>query len=465
MRLGLSKTLNGCTVAATLLLSTFAIAPAAHAEEKLVVWWNKGFYSAEEDALLQAIHKFEAKTGVKVELSQYATQDVIPKTVAALDSGTVPDVAYADTFNFQSVGKWAAEGKLEDLGAILTPMKDQFDKSALDTVMLQNEQTKSKSYYAFPVKQATLHLHYWKDMLEEAGLKESDIPKDWHGFWNFWCDKAQPAVRKASGKRVYGIGLPMGVDSSDSLIGFLTFAEAYNVVMVDDSGKLLLDDPKVKAGLVSALRDYTEIYKKGCVPSSATSWKDADNNVAFHNKTTVMTFNPTISIPGKWLDDSTNQTLTAEQRDEAKKNYEERIRTLPWPSKPDGTPMHTRSSVVVGVIFQQAKNKARAKEFVQFLLQDENLQPYVEGALGRWFPVKTAAVKSAFWNGDEHRKILRDQFAAGVGGYEMTRNYKFTTVNNENVWAKATIRVVLDKVPPEQAVDEMIDRIKKIVSE
>jgi multiple sugar transport system substrate-binding protein len=127
--------------------------------------------------------------------------------------------------------------------------------------------------------------------------------------------------------------------------------------------------------------------------------------------------------------------------------------------------MHTRASVVVGVVFQQAKNKARAKEFVQFLLQDENLQPYVEGALGRWFPVKTAAVKSAFWNGDEHRKILRDQFAAGVGGYEMTRNYKFTTVNNENVWAKATIRVVLDKVPPEQAVDEMIDRIKKIVSE
>ena len=119
MRVGLSKTLNGCAVAATLLLSSFAMSPAAHAEEKLVVWWNKGFYSAEEDALLQAIHKFEAKTGVKVELSQYATQDIIPKTVAALDSGTVPDVAYADTFNFQSVGKWAAEGKLEDLSSVL----------------------------------------------------------------------------------------------------------------------------------------------------------------------------------------------------------------------------------------------------------------------------------------------------------------------------------------------------------
>jgi multiple sugar transport system substrate-binding protein len=264
---------------------------------------------------------------------------------------------------------------------------------------------------------------------------------------------------------VYGIGLPMGVDSTDSFIGFLTFTEAYNVVMVDENGRLKLDDPKVKAGLVAALKDYVELYNKGCVPSSATSWKDADNNVAFHNKTTVMTFNPTISIPGKWLDDSTNATLTAEQRDEARKNYDEKIRTVGWPSKPDGTPMRTRSSVVVGVVFQQAKNKARAKEFVHFLLQDENLQPYVEGALGRWFPVKSAAQKSAFWDADSHRKVLRDQFAAGVGGYEMSRNYKFTAVNNENVWAKAVIRVVLDKVPVEQSVDEMIARIKMLVNE
>jgi len=59
-------------------------------EKKITVWWGKGFYKSEDDALLEAIKKFEAKTGIKVELSQYAIQDMIPKTVAALDSGTVP---------------------------------------------------------------------------------------------------------------------------------------------------------------------------------------------------------------------------------------------------------------------------------------------------------------------------------------------------------------------------------------
>ena len=93
--------------------------------------------------------------------------------------------------------------------------------------------------------------------------------------------------------------------------------------LVDDEGKLLVDDPKVKEGLAGALKDYTDPYTKGCVPPSATSWKDPDNNVAFHNKTTVLTHNATISIAAKWLDDMNNETLTAEQRAQAKKNYEE----------------------------------------------------------------------------------------------------------------------------------------------
>ena len=48
--------------------------------------WVKGFYKSEDDALFEAIRKFEQRTGVKVELSQYPVQDTIPKTVAALDS-------------------------------------------------------------------------------------------------------------------------------------------------------------------------------------------------------------------------------------------------------------------------------------------------------------------------------------------------------------------------------------------
>src|ERR1700709_1288480 len=337
-------------------------------EKKITVWFGKGFYKSEDDALLEAIKKFEAKTGIKVELSQYAIQDMIPKTVAALDSGTVPDVAYSDTYDVQAAGKWAFEGKLEDLSDILNPMKSAFAPNTLETANLFNGQTKKKAYYGFPLKQQSMHVQIWGDMLEQAGFKPSDIPTKWADYWSFWCDKVPPAYRKASGSRAYGIGQPMGVESTDSFQSFYTFMDAYNVKLVDDDGKLLVDDPKVREGLIGALKDYTDTYLKGCTPPSSTTWKDPDNNVAFHNHTTVMTHNFTISIAAKWYEDSINPSLTPEQRAAGKKAYEELILTTGFPKKPDGSTMKYRASIKVGVIFADSKNKARAKQFVSFLL-------------------------------------------------------------------------------------------------
>ncbi|WP_371132490.1 ABC transporter substrate-binding protein [Polaromonas sp.] len=437
----------------------------AAAQEKLTVWWVKGFYKAEDDALFAAIKKYEDKhKGVKIELSQYPIQDMIPKTVAALDSGNPPDVAYADVYDFQVTGKWAFDGKLEDISSVINPMRAKFAPNTVETAFLYNDQAKTRAYYAFPMKQQTMHIQYWADMLAEAGFKDSDIPTAWKDYWSFWCDKVQPAYRQKTGNRTFGIGQPLGVDSSDSFYSFLTFMDAYNVSLVSDSGKLLVDDPKVRAGLISALTDYTQIYARGCTPPSSTSWKDPDNNVAFHNKTTVLTHNATISIAAKWLDDMNNAALKPEDREIAKKNYTERIRTAGFPSKPDGSKMVYRAAIKTGVVFSQAKNKARAKEFVAFLLQDENLTPYVEGSLGRWFPVMKAAQQRPFWKADPHRTAVYNQFTAGTVNFEFTKNYKFTVLNNENVWAKAANRVLNEKVPVDKAVDEMIARIKTVAN-
>src|SRR6201994_756977 len=149
----------------------FVAAGPASAQDTITVWWGKGFYKSEDDALLKVVKKFEEKTGTKVELSQYAIQDMIPKTVAALDSGTVPAVAYSDTFDVQAGGKWAFEGKLEELSEILVPMKAKFAPNTLETAFLQNGQTNKKAYYGFPLKQQSMHVQIWGDMLDKAGFK------------------------------------------------------------------------------------------------------------------------------------------------------------------------------------------------------------------------------------------------------------------------------------------------------
>ena len=138
------------------------------------------------------------------------------------------------------------------------------------------------------------------------------------------------------------------------------------------------------------------------------------------------------------------------------------IRTAGFPNKPDGSKPVYRAAVKTGVIFKNAKNKKRAKEFVTFMMQDENLQPYVEGALGRWYPVTKTGASSKFWTEDPHRKVVHDQFSAGTVTFEFTKNWKFTILNNENVWAKAVNRVLVDKWTAEKAVDEMVARIKQV---
>src|SRR5258708_18971818 len=104
----------------------FALALPAAAQETLVVYWTKGFYPQEDKALDEMIAKFQQKTGVRVELSRYSPQESVPKAVAALDSGSPPDVAYGDVFDFQVAGKWAAEGPAGGAAGILAPSEGAF---------------------------------------------------------------------------------------------------------------------------------------------------------------------------------------------------------------------------------------------------------------------------------------------------------------------------------------------------
>jgi multiple sugar transport system substrate-binding protein len=53
---------------------------------------------------------------------------------------------------------------------------------------------------------------------------------------------------------------------------------------------------------------------------------------------------------------------------------------------------------------------------------------------------------------------------AGTTPFEFTKNFRFTVLNNENVWAKAANRVLNERVPADRAVDEMIARIKQVAA-
>ncbi|MDW8124711.1 MAG: extracellular solute-binding protein [Geminicoccaceae bacterium] len=431
------------------------LASAATAAD-LTVWWNKSYYPEEDQQFDKIVKEFQAKTGKKVEYVMFTNEDVPRKVLAALTAGEPPDLSYAFLFDVQHTARWAFEDVLEDVSDVVETVRPHLLPSALEAVTLLNGRTGKKSIYAMPVAQQVEHIHVWKDMLDQAGLKLSDVPRTWNEYWDWWCKVAQPAVRRATGNRnVFGIGQPMSSSASDTFFAFMMFLNAFDTKIVDPAtGRLTVDDPKVRQGMIKALESYTKPFKDRCVPPGAVNWSDADNNVNFLNRITIMVPNPSLSIPASQYNNPDRSV------------YYEKMVTLEWPDKPDGRPIEYTTSIKTAVIFKNSKNKALAKEFMKFFLQPENLGPYLEGSLARWFPVDKRLIDRPYWKDqtDPHRVVQVRQYTQRPQvPFPHVYNHRIIAVNAENAWGKAVTRVVLDNWTAERAIDELIARMKELV--
>jgi multiple sugar transport system substrate-binding protein len=58
----------------------------------------------------------------------------------------------------------------------------------------------------------------------------------------------------------------MSSNSSDTIFAYMMFLNAYDVKIADENGKLLVDDPKNREGMIKALESYTKPFKDRCVP-------------------------------------------------------------------------------------------------------------------------------------------------------------------------------------------------------
>lgn len=434
------------------LLLLLVTAAPSFAAGKLVVWWNKSYYPEEDRKLQEAVEAWEKSAGKKIELNFLTTEDIPKKLVAALEARTPPDIAFGHVLDLQYTPKWAYDGLLEDVSEIVLPLKNRWMPVVLDTVHLYDG-TKGKSgYYGVPIEQQSIHIHYWASMLKELGLSEKDIPKEWNAFWNFWCDPVQKGLRK-KGHRVYGVGLTLSSVSIDTFMEINMFLNAYGIRIMDTNGRLLTDDPAVRTGVARVLADFARPYQKGCNPPDAVNWQDPDNNLNFLNKQVVMTANPTLSI-------------AASQYNANPGNYNRNIRTILWPDGPGGRPVSSMTAVKSALVFRDSNNKRDAKEFLKFLTKPENLDPYVKGSLGRWFPVLKKQLDDPYWKGtkDPHRSVEYRQYTErNVIPFQQVYNHRYAAVQAENLWGKALGRIVLDGWSAEKAVDELFKRMKEVM--
>ncbi|NET56069.1 MAG: carbohydrate ABC transporter substrate-binding protein [Symploca sp. SIO2E6] len=425
----------------------------------LTIWWNRGYYVQQDEAIEQVVNQWQdtfpqqkAPSKGEVKLFFYSEDDLLNEIINALEEGNPPDILFSERTDFTFGPSWAWEGKLADVSDVIEPVKDSYSSSAIASVYLYNRAKGKRSYYAVPLKQQTIHIHYWRSLLSKAGIEE-EIPQEWNAFWEFW-KQAQDSLRQQGQQDIYGIGLPMSADSSDTYFAFEQALEAYDVQLLDKNGQLLLNNAQVRQGLITTLDWYTSFYQEGYVPPAAVDWLNADNNTAFLNGTVLMTLNPSLSIPGSQREDEDI--------------YRNQIATIEFPQKPDGEKLKYLVSVKQVVIFASSKNQEAAKDFLSYLVQPENLGSYVKGAAGRYFPVMPQLWEDGFWqeSDDPHVGPAAKQFSQDTTRtiYQV-RNSAYSLVQSENVWGKAIERVIIDGLSPEEAADEAINRIEEIFAD
>jgi multiple sugar transport system substrate-binding protein len=79
---------------AVVLAAAIVMAPLGARAADLVVWWEEGIYSQEDEAVREVVAVFEQDTSKQVELAFYSQRELGPQIEAALKFGQPPDFAF-----------------------------------------------------------------------------------------------------------------------------------------------------------------------------------------------------------------------------------------------------------------------------------------------------------------------------------------------------------------------------------
>lgn len=428
----------------------------------LTIWWEQGFLPEENEQILQLVKAWETQSGRRVNLKLLPVDLInsqLSKVIEAPKSNNIPDIIYSVGIDASLAPKLAWYDRLMDLSEVITPLKNKYTSTALSQVSYLNKIRGERSYYALPLWQSDDYIHYWGSQVEEIGFAQQDIPREWDKFWKFW-QTAQDRLRTQRNSKIYGVGLCMSAIGFDTYTSLMMFLDAHNVAVVNDTGQLLLEESENRQRFIEALTEYTNFYLQGYVPPVATQWTGSGNNTAFLDGEILMTQNLTLSIP------LTQKLANNPYNQDALKRYQQ-IVTIDRPQKPDGSLLLTRKGIKQAIVPQTCPHPEAAKEFLTYLVDEENLNRLIKGFKGRILPVMPQLLKDPFWSDatDPHLSTALKIYAQpSLIPYEVIHS-AFSKVQNQQTWAKTILKIIQDKASPQESADWAIAQIKEILKE
>jgi multiple sugar transport system substrate-binding protein len=335
-----------------------------------VLRWSR-FVQGDIDAYMANVKKFTDKTGIEVRVDNEGWEDVRPKAAVAANTGAGPDIILStnDDANLYP-------DKLLDVTDLCTYLGKKY--GGWFPACEAFNRPDGKRWIAVPLGAAGSMMVYRSSVLKSAGFET--FPKNTDDFLKMFKavkDKGMPG------------GMALGNATGDGLwCNWLVWA--FGGKLVDSNNKVVIDSAETAKAL-----DYGKELYSTFIPGTL-SWLDPNNNKAFLDGQISVTNNG-ISI----------YVAAKNSPDPKLKEMAQDIQHASFPIGPVGVP--TESHLYFNqMIMKYTKYPKAAKEFLRFMMEQEQFGPWLTGAQGYVAPPLDAYTKLPVWTDDPKNTPYRD---------------------------------------------------------
>jgi multiple sugar transport system substrate-binding protein len=352
--------------------SNAAAAPAAPIEKgaqlRLLRW--KRYVQGDEDSWMANTARFARSTGVKVLVESIVGEELRAKGAMAASVGAGPDIL---------VGSPEMPHQYSDKCVDLTEVAAYLGQKYGGWYdVCQRSCVRDGRWIAMSMAVVSFCVVYRQSMVKAAGFDV--IPRDLAVFIRL-C-----RALKARGTPV---GLPLGNGLGDhSWCQWLLWG--HGASLVDEKDRVVIDSQQTAAAL-----EYAKALYATFVPGTI-SWLDPSNNKAFLAGEISLTWNP-ISI----------YYVARTSPDPAVKAMAADIQHAHLPIGPVGRPMELHG-LLTGFVFKHTKYPNAAREYLRFMLEREQYEPWQQASLGYMCQTLRAYESNPIWTSDPKITPFRD---------------------------------------------------------
>ena len=383
------------------------------------------FVQGDETLWLENTKKYEAATGVKVRVDSESWEDLRPKSAVAANVGKGPDVVYGwydDAHQYPE--KLVDVTELANyLGAKYGGWYDVCKKFGM----------RGNKWICVPLGAAGAKIVYRESWVKEAGFDK--VPGDTAGFLKL-CQALQAKGHPA------GFALGNAVGDGNGWTHWLVWSHGGK--MVDDKDNVVINSPET----VAALEYARELYKT-FIPGTL-SWLDPANNKAFLDGQIGLTSNGiSVYYAAKT---SKDPALLAMAND---------IQHANMPVGPIGRPTEVNLTVPA-MVFKYSKYPNAARDYVRFMMEREQYEPWQTASIGYFSQPLRAYEKTKIWTDDPKHTPYRETMSTMLWpGYSGSMGYASAGVLADFIMVNMVAQAASGAKSPKDAAAEAQRRAER----